>query len=210
MSALAILNRQGKTAGEVKIPDSIFGQKVNTKVLHQAVLMYQARQRQGTASTKERADVSGGGIKPYRQKGTGRARVGSIRSPLFIGGGVTFGPHPRDFGYKVPQKVKQAALRESLNAKFQSKNLHCIEELTQTFNKTKEFATILKALKLTGKTLAVLDGSDPSIRKVSRNLPRFHSVPAAEVNAYDILRNKNMIITQTALKTIMKRLGKNL
>jgi len=208
MAALTVINKQGKSAGEVKVSDKVFGKPINTKVLHQAVVMYQACQRQGTASTKERADVRGGGIKPYRQKGTGRARVGSIRSPLFIGGGVTFGPHPRDFSYKLPKKIKQAALRESLVAKFHSKNLHCIEEVSEALTKTKEFVGVLKPLKLTGKTLAVLDGSDPSILKVSRNLPRFNLVPASEVTAYDIMRNKNMIVTKTAFNTIMKRIEK--
>ncbi len=208
MDSVVLFNSEGKNAGEVKIPDKVFDAGVNTKVLHQAVVMYQARQRQGTVSTKERADVSGGGIKPYRQKGTGRARVGSIRSPLFIGGGVTFGPHPRDFGYKLPKKIRRAALRESLNAKLRAKTLFFIEEFTKTLTKTKEFAGILKRLKLQGKTLAVLDGSDASILKVSRNLPRFSLIPASEVNAYDILRHKNIMLTKTAWDILMKRIEK--
>lgn len=206
MSKLSVLNLEGKEAESIDLPDDIFGSRVNTRLLHQAVVMYQASQRQGNAHTKERADVSGGGKKPYRQKGTGRARAGSSRSPLWKGGGVTFGPRKRDFSYTVPKKIRKAALRESLKAKFQDENLLCISDVTQSFEKTKEFAKVLNNLKLTGKVVALLDGSDDSVKRVSRNVARFNLIRSADVNAYDILRNKKLLLTKTAIKNLLERI----
>lgn len=209
MSSLPIFSKEGKkTDKTIDLPKEIFEAPVNTKVIHQAVLMYQAALRQGTASTKERGSVSGGGKKPWRQKGTGRARQGSIRSPLWHGGGVVFGPHPRDFSFSVPRRIKQAALRESLNAKFQSKELMCLEDIKGSLSKTKEFAKILSALKLKGKVLAILDGCDSSLTRVSRNIPFFDLVRCEDVNAYDILRNKNLLVTKTAFDKLLKRIEK--
>lgn len=208
MSQLPVLNNKGKETEKVNLPDDVFGRRVNTDVIHQAVVMYQASLRQGNASTKERAHVSGGGKKPYRQKGTGRARAGSSRSPLWAGGGVTFGPHPRDFSYSVTKKTKKVALRESLNAKFQDKDLTCIDDIKETFTKTKEFAGLLKVFSLKGKVLAILDGSDPSVNRASRNIPHFRLMRASDVNAYDILRNKKILMTKTALKNLLERIEK--
>jgi len=206
METLTVLNKQGKQTGKIELPDGLFLKHVNTQVLHQAVVMYRAASRQGTASTKERAFVSGGGVKPYRQKGTGRARVGSTRSPLFQGGGVTFGPHPRDYRYTVPKKIKRAALRESLNAKLKADELFCIEEFKDKFSKTKEFAKILTSLKLKGKILAVLDGCDESVLLASRNIPRFEIKRSEDINAYDILSNKSILLTKTAFQKLIKRI----
>lgn len=209
MTSLPVLNiLDGKEAANIELPAEIFSEKVNQDVIHQAVVMYQASLRQGNADTKERGDVSGGGKKPFRQKGTGRARAGSSRSPLWKGGGVTFGPHPRDFGYSIPKKIKKIALRESLNAKMKSQDLICIDDITQTFEKTKEFDKILKGLNLRGKILAVLDGCDESIVKVSRNIPRFNIMRADDVNAYDVLRNKKVLLTKTAFNKLLDRVKK--
>ncbi|MCC6758095.1 MAG: 50S ribosomal protein L4 [Candidatus Omnitrophica bacterium] len=205
MLKLSVLSKSGKEVDTVELPKEIFGVPVNTDVLHQAMVMHQAALRQGNASTKERGAVSGGGKKPWRQKGTGRARAGSSRSPLWYGGGVVFGPHPRDFGYTIPKKIKRAALRESLNAKFQNKNLICLEDLKGKLGKTKEFAQILTALKLQGKILALLDGCDDSVKLASRNLPRFEMLRCEDVNAYDVLRNKNLLLTKTSLSKILER-----
>lgn len=205
MLKLSVVNKSGKEVDTVELPKEIFGVPVNTDVLHQAMVMHQAALRQGNASTKERGAVSGGGKKPWRQKGTGRARAGSSRSPLWYGGGVVFGPHPRDFGYTIPKKIKRAALRESLNAKFQNKNLICLEDLKGKLGKTKEFAQILTALKLQGKILALLDGCDDSVKLASRNLPRFEMLRCEDVNAYDVLRNKNLLLTKTSLSKILER-----
>ncbi len=205
MLTLAVFNKSGQEVGQVDLPKEIFGVPVNTDVLHQAMVMHQASLRQGNASTKERGAVSGGGKKPWRQKGTGRARAGSSRSPLWAGGGVVFGPHPRDFGYTVPKKIRRVALRESLNAKFQHKNLICLEEIQGQVSKTKDFAQILTTLKLQGKILALLDGCDDSVRLVSRNIPRFEMLRCEDVNAYDVLRNKNLLLTKTSLNKILER-----
>ncbi|MEW5895307.1 MAG: 50S ribosomal protein L4 [Candidatus Omnitrophota bacterium] len=208
MVMLPVLDKKGKESSQLNLSDDIFGQKVNQDLLHQAILMYQASLRQGTVSTKERGDVNGGGKKPYRQKGTGRARQGTIRAPQFIGGGIVFGPHPRDFSYTLPKKIKRAALRESLNAKYHSKQLVFINEFTDKFTKTKDFALFLKTLNLKGKVLALLDGCDPSIELASRNIPRFEMMRTEDVNAYDILRNKYLLLTKTALDKLMERITK--
>ena len=207
MGKLAILNIDGKEKESMELPGDVFGSVVNQDVVHQAVVKYQASFRQGTASTKERGAVSGGGIKPWRQKGTGRARAGSIRSPLWVGGGVVFGPHPRDFGCEIPKKIKKAALRESLNIKYQEKNLLCVDDLKAPLNKTKEFAKILATLNLKGiKVLALLDGSDPSIERVSRNIRSFNIMRSQDVNAYDILRNKKILVTKSAFNKLLDRI----
>ena len=206
MAKVAVYNLQGQEHGSVELPDEIFSSKVNQDVLHQAVVMYQACLRQGTASTKQRGDVSGGGIKPFRQKGTGRARAGSSRSPLWKKGGVVFGPTPREFRYSIPQKIRQAALRESLKAKYQDKNLLCIDDVKDSLKKTKEFAKILKALKVEGRTVAVLDGSHEAISRVSRNIPTFNLMRAQDINAYDILRHKKLMVTTTGLNRLLERI----
>lgn len=208
MSSLQVLNIEGKDSGAINLPKEIFGEDIKQDVIHQAILMYQASERQGNASTKTRKEVSGGGIKPWRQKGTGRARHGSIRSPLWKKGGIVFGPHPRDFSYSVPQKVRQGALRETLNVKYQGKNLICVDDLKKPFAKTKEFAAILKNLGLSGKVLALLDGCDPSVQRVSRNIPRFRLMRSQDVNAYDILRHRKILVTKTAFNNLLERINK--
>jgi len=206
MAVLKVFNKEGKETGKVDLPEAIFSGGINQRILHQAMVMYQASLRQGTASTKERADVSGGGKKPYRQKGTGRARAGSSRSPLWRGGGVTFGPHPRDFGYTIPTKMKRRALSESLKSKFQSQGLVCIDDFKDKIAKTKEFAKILAALKIKGKVLGLLDGSDASARLAGRNIAGLQIVRAGDVNAYDVIRNKSLLLTRTALTKLLKRI----
>ena len=206
MASVAILTKDGKEKGKVDLPKEIFTGKVNDKVIHQAVVMYQASLRQGTLNTKERADVSGGGKKPYRQKGTGRARQGSSRSPLWKGGGTTFGPHPRDFGYSVPKKIRKAALRESLNAKFKDEEIIFVEELTEKYEKTKDFAKVLKTWNPKGKTLALIDGSDQSVLLAGRNIPGFRILRAEDANAYDLMKYKTVILTKKAFDKILERL----
>ena len=208
MKKLVVLDIKGGEVEKIDLPEEIFGSRLNTDVIHQAVVMYQASLRQGNASTKERADVSGGGKKPYRQKGTGQARAGSSRSPLWHGGGVTFGPHPRDFGYTIPKKIKKSALRESLKVKSQDNDLLCISDIKDSFSKTKEFAKVLAQLDLKGKVLAVLDGSDESIARASRNIPSFNVMRAQDVNAYDIMRNKKLLVTKTAFQNLLERVKK--
>jgi len=206
MPAFPVLNSEGKKIEEIDLPEEVFSGRINDAILHQVILMYQANERQGNASTKERGAVRGGGKKPWRQKGTGRARAGSIRSPLWRGGGVVFGPHPRDFSYTLPKKVKMAALRESMNAKYVGKDLSCIDQFAVKSLKTKDFVKILKALKLEGKILAVQDIGENDISKASRNVPFFNLMRAQDINAYDILRYNKLVVTKAALKALLKRI----
>ena len=206
MPELNIHDSKGKKANSIELPKEKFGVHVNDAVIHQAIVMYQANTRQGTVSTKGRAEVSGGGKKPWRQKGTGRARAGSSRSPLWKKGGITFGPKPRDFSMEVPKKIKIAALRESLNAKFMNNELICVDNVDVTSGKTKEFAQILENLKISGRVLAILDGCDPKTFLASRNIASLKLNRASDVTARDILSNKNVLVTKTALETLLKRI----
>jgi len=208
MVTVPVLDKKGKEKSTTELSEDIFGKRVNEAVLHQAVVMYRAGERQGTLATKDRGDVSGGGRKPYRQKGTGQARQGSTRAPQYIGGGVVFGPQSRDFSYSLPKKIRRLALQESLNAKYQAQQLIFIEELTDKFSKTKEVASILKTLKISGKVLALFDGSDSSIGLASRNIARLEVLRAEDVTAYDVLRNKYLIVTKTAFNKLMERITK--
>jgi len=206
MPELNVVDIKGQKAASVELPKEQFGVHVQEAVIHQAVVMYNANNRQGTVSTKTRSEVSGGGKKPWAQKGTGRARQGSTRSPLWKKGGIAFGPKPRDFSYSVPKKVRVAALRESLNAKFLGNSLVCVDQLEVLSGKTKEFAAILKNLKVQGRTLAVLDGTNEKTLLASRNIPRLTLARALDVNASDIMNNKNVLVTKEALKTLLKRI----
>ena len=206
MAKLTVHDIKGKETGSVQLPDGIFGGKVNEAVIHQAVVMYLANQRQGNASTKTRGEVSGGGRKPWRQKGTGRARAGSSRSPLWHKGGVVFGPHPREYGYSISKKTRIAALRASLNAKFQANELLCVEDIKLDKPKTKEVASIIKSFKLRGKVLAIFDGSSNDVNLASRNI-RFLSLSrASDINAYDVLKNKTVLVTKSAIENLLKRI----
>ena len=206
MPELNVIDIKGNKSASIQLPDEQFGVHVQDAVIHQAVVMYNANNRQGTVSTKGRAEVSGGGKKPWAQKGTGRARQGSSRSPLWKKGGITFGPKPRDFGYSVPKKVRAAALRESLNAKFLSNHLICMDKLEVLSGKTKEFSNVLKLLKVEGRILAVLDGTNEKTVLAARNIARLVLVRALDVNAGDIMSHKNVLVTQEALKTLLKRI----
>ncbi len=208
MSKFPILNIEGKEIDAIDLPDDIFGGKVKRDILHQAITMYQATQRQGTLGVKDKGAVSGGGKKPFRQKGTGRARAGSSRSPLWADGGVVFGPVMRDFGYNLPKKIKKAALRESLAAKFQDKDLVCVTDISKSFSKTKEFSKVLENLKLKGKILALLDGSDASVQRVSNNINQFNMLRTQDVNAYDILKCKKLLVTKSAVQKLIDRIKK--
>jgi len=204
MASLPLYDLSGKKVETIDVKDEIFDGQVNSSLLHQTVVMYAANKRQGTASTKDRSEARGGGSKPWRQKGTGRARAGSIRSPLWKGGGVTFGPKPRDYNYNLPKKMKLLALKSSINAKIKSQDLMLIEELNFKESKTKEFKRVLKSLKIKEKSLLVAELKNPSI-KASRNISFFNIVGPKQVNAYDILKYKKIIFTKSALKDLIKR-----
>lgn len=206
MPELKVVDIKGKKAASVQLPDEKFGVHVHGAVIYQAVNMYNANDRQGNASTKDRSQVSGGGKKPWRQKGTGRARAGSSRSPLWKKGGIVFGPKPREFSFDVPRKVKIAALRESLNAKFLNDELVCIESIEKSSGKTKDFQKMLDALKIQGRVLAILDGSDDKAILAGRNIPTVTLSQAANVNARDVLSSKHVLVTKNALETLLKRI----
>jgi large subunit ribosomal protein L4 len=205
MPTLAVYNIEGKETGSINLPEEIFGGRVNDALIHQVITMYRANERQGNVATKERSQVSGGGKKPYRQKGTGRARAGSSRSPLWKGGGVIFGPHPRDFGYTVPKKMRQAALRECLNAKFQGEGLVCVDEMKVGSGKTKDFANVLNVLKIQGRVLALIDNMDEKTALASRNIRSVNICRTEDINAMDVLNNKKVLVTKSALEQLLKR-----
>lgn len=206
MPKLTVLNIEGKETGVIDLPVS-FEKEVNQAIIHQAIVMYQANKRQGNADTKIRSEVSGGNKKPFRQKGTGQARQGSTRSPLFHRGGIVFGPHPRDFGYEVPKKVRLGALRESLKAKFKGDSLVCVDQMVVKSGKTKDFVVIMKNLKVSGKkVLALFEGSAKDAELASRNVRGIQLVAASELNALDVLKNNKVLATKAAMEKLLKRL----
>lgn len=208
MPTFPLYNLVGQETEKVDLPEDIFNGKVNRHLLHQAMVMYRANRRQGTAATKTRGEVSGGGKKPWKQKGTGRARAGSNRSPLWRHGGVVFGPHPRDFGFSMPDKMKIEALRSSVNDKLSSQDLVLLEHLEIKAPKTKEMSAILSALKIKVRTLMVIDEQERNERviKAARNIPGLTLRRAADINAYDVVSHKKLLLTKVALKTLTNRL----
>jgi len=165
-----VYNMQGKEVEKISLDKDVFEGEINQAVLREAVLAYEAARRQGTASTKSRSEVRGGGRKPWMQKGTGRARAGSIRSPLWVGGGVVFGPKPRSFRYSLPQKVKRLALKFSLRKRLKERSLFVLDKVSVNKGKTREMAEFLQRLGLEGKTLLILDKWDERIMRSSSNL----------------------------------------
>lgn len=202
MPKVGLYNINGEEVGEIELSDEVFGAEVRSDILHQVVTMHLANKRQGNASTKTRAEVSGGGRKPWRQKGTGRARHGSIRSPIWTGGGITFGPKPRDYGFKLPKKVKRLALKSALSAKVEDKELIVLDKLEMEKPKTKDFVNILKNLKIDKKALVVLADKDENVIKSTRNIPGVMTVSVNILNVYDILNHDNLILTKDAVKKI--------
>lgn len=211
--SLPIYSIEGKEVDSVKLNAAVFDGTVNADALHQAVTAYRAGQRKGLAATKTRGEVSGGGIKPWKQKGTGRARVGSIRSPLWRHGGVIFGPHPRNFYYRLPKKIKALALKSSLNAKVKEGNFMVLEELKLAVPKTKEAAKIFLKLKIgavAGKkkadTLLLLDKVDGNAKLALRNIGFLGLNVARDTHAYEVLTHRKLIITKAALGELTNRL----
>jgi len=204
---LPVYNQEGKKVQSLELDPSVFDGKVNEGVLYQAVLMYRANRRKGTADTLTRGQVSGGGKKPWRQKGTGRARVSSIRTPLWRKGGVVFGPHFRDFSFELPKKIRIAALKSSLNAKLNENNLLILKELNVGSPKTKEAVKILSNLKLEKKnTLLMLKKIDINTKLSFRNIGFLEIARASDANAYQILAVQKLIVTLNALKILAERI----
>lgn len=193
--------------GKRELAESVFNSPVNVGLMHQVAIGYMNNRRQGTASTLGRSEVRGGGRKPFRQKGTGRARQGTIRSPLMRGGGVTFGPHPRSYRKGLPKKMRRSALRSSLSDKASSNRVHIVKELSFPEPKTKQMVQMLNDFKLSGPTLVVHEGSNRNLRLSSRNLPHVELIPASELNALQVLQNDDLVITEAALEEIEQRWG---
>lgn len=202
MPKVTLYKQDGSQAGDIELAEGVFGIEPNKDVLYEAVIMQQASRRQGTHSTKDRSEVRGGGIKPWRQKGTGRARHGSIRSPIWVGGGVTFGPTPRNYGYKLPKKQRRLALKSALSSKVGEENILVIDELSFEAPKTKEMKAMLAGLSATKKTLIVTADYNEAVALSARNLPGVTSVTAAGVNVLDLLTHEKLIITQDAVKQV--------
>jgi len=205
MAKLDIIDRSGKTAAHVDLPESVFSKAPNDHLIYEAVINYQANQRQGTAATKTRADVSGGGKKPWRQKGTGRARVGSTRSPLWKKGGTVFGPQPRDYSYELPKKAKRSALRSALAGKLAAGDLVVVSAFEVKAPKTKEAVALLKAFRLDSALLVDLP-DNANLYLAVRNLPRVKAVDVSGINIYDVLAHKSLVFSRRAFEAAMERL----
>lgn len=199
---LAIYDMTGKEVGELELPKEIFGIKPNKELLAQAVRVYLANQRLGTASTKGRGEVRGGGRKPWKQKGTGRARIGSIRAPHWRGGGVVFGPHPKDYSLSFPKKMKKAALISALSDKFTQKGILVLNEINFKEPKTKEAAKMFRDLDIKGKTMVIMPEFKEKEILSLRNLPKIKSVRMAELNTYEVLNYKKLLFTKETIEKI--------
>jgi large subunit ribosomal protein L4 len=205
MAKAEVLDIKGAKVGEVEIRDEVWNVEVKPYLIHDVVVMQLANRRRGTSSTKTRSDVSGGSKKPYRQKGTGRARAGSSTSPLWPGGGVVFGPHPRDHRMSVPKKVRKSALRSALSQRYQEANVKFLDKLALDAISTKGFNGIVKVLNLT-KPLFVVGGKDEIVEKSARNIPYVKILRAEGLNVYDIIRHDQFVVTLDALKRIEEAL----
>ncbi|OCA88550.1 50S ribosomal protein L4 [Pradoshia sp. D12] len=208
MPKIALLNQAGSQVGDIELNESVFGIEPNESVVTEAILMQRASLRQGTHKVKNRSEVSGGGRKPWRQKGTGRARQGSIRSPQWRGGGVVFGPTPRSYSYKLPKKVRRLAIKSVLSAKVNEENVIVLDALTFEAPKTKEFTAVLKGLNTENKkALIVTADVDENVALSGRNIPGVTIVEANAINVLDVVGHEKLIMTKTAVEKIEEVLG---
>jgi len=202
MATVAVYNMEGAKTGSMEVSDSIFCADVNKSVLHTVITNYLANQRQGTQSTKTRTEVSGGGIKPWRQKGTGRARQGSIRSPQWTGGGVALGPKPRDYRYSINRKLKKIALKSALAAKYEAYEIFVVEDLKMDEIKTATIAKMLKGMEINSKALIVTAECDENVYKSARNIKGVKPTYVSVLNAYEILKHDKFVISKDAVLKI--------
>nr|WP_258947582.1 50S ribosomal protein L4 [Lentzea californiensis] len=204
MSTVEIRTPDGKTAGSVELPASVFDAQANVALLHQVVVAQQAAARQGTHSTKTRGEVSGGGKKPYRQKGTGRARQGSTRSPQFVGGGVVHGPQPRDYSQRTPKKMKAAALRGALSDRARANQVHVVSGLVDGDTpSTKTARKVLESVTQARRVLVVLNRTDEVAWVSVRNLQHVHVIAPDQLNTYDVLVNDDVVFTKDSLDVFL-------
>lgn len=208
MPKVAVYNTKGEQVGDLELSDAVFGVEVNEALVHQAVVRYLANQRQGTVSTKTRGEVSGGGRKPWRQKGTGRARQGSIRAPQWVGGGTVFGPKPRDYRQAMPKKARRAALRSALSGKVASGELLVLDELKLEQPKTKQVVEVLEKLSAGDTTALFVTGDlDRNVVLSTRNIPGVGATRASDLNVYDVVAHGRLIATRDAIAKIEEALG---
>ena len=202
MAKTQVLNLNGEKVKDLTLKDSVWNVEVNEAVMHDAIVLAQASLRQGTASTKTRSEVSGGGRKPYKQKGTGNARQGSIRSPQYPGGGIVFGPKPRKYDKKQNKKERRLALKSALSSKFQDKELIVVENLKLATNKTKDFNEMLKKLNVDGKALVVYETDDENLFLASRNNDKVAVLATEEINVLDLVATNYLVIEESSVKKI--------
>lgn len=205
MAKVTLFKQDGSNAGEIELNDAIFGIEPNESVIFDAVIMQRASLRQGTHAVKNRSAVRGGGRKPWRQKGTGRARQGSIRSPQWVGGGTVFGPTPRSYSYKLPKKMRRLAIRSALSQKVSEENFAVVDELQAS--KTKEFKSVLSNLNMDSKVLLVLEGNNEGAYLAARNLPNVKVIDDRNVNVLDVVNYDQILITKEALSTVEEALA---
>ncbi|MCP3892718.1 MAG: 50S ribosomal protein L4 [Desulfobulbaceae bacterium] len=205
MSTVNIVNTKNESVGEIELSDAIFNREVKEYILHEVVRMQRAARRSGNACTKTRVEVAGGGRKPWRQKGTGRARAGTRNSPIWRGGGVTFGPKPRDYSFKVNRKVKQQAVSMALSARLQEGNLIVLDDFSMEQTKTKDFVGIMDVLDI-DNGLIITDNASDNLAKSSRNVNGYKVMSSEGLNVYDILLHKKVILVQPVIESLEKRL----
>ena len=201
MATVSVYNTDGKEVETIELSDKVFGVEINENIVHKAVVAHLAAKRQGTQSARTRSEVSGGGRKPWRQKGTGHARQGSIRAPQWTGGGVVFAPKPRDYSQKINKKEARLALFSALTSKVQDNKLIVVDELSMEAPKTKNFVTILGNLKA-DKALVVTENADKNVVLSARNIPDVKTEARAAINVYDILKHDSLVITKDAVKAL--------
>ncbi|MDY5906701.1 MAG: 50S ribosomal protein L4 [Anaerovoracaceae bacterium] len=202
MAKVTMLNMAGEAVGDIELNDSVFGIEVNEFAVHEVIKNYLANQRQGTQSAKTRGEVRGGGRKPFRQKGTGRGRQGSLTSPSHIGGGVVFAPKPRDYSYSVPKKVKRLAIKSVLTSKVQENEIIVLDSLSFEAPKTKDMVNVLKNIKAAKKAIIVMDEKDENVIKSAANIPGVKTTLVSTMNTYEVLNATSFIVTKEAVKKI--------
>lgn len=207
MPKVSVLSQTGSSVGDIELSEAIFGIEPNEAVLFEALVQQRSSLRQGNHKVKTRAEVAGGGRKPWRQKGTGRARQGSIRSPQWRGGGIVFGPSPRSYSYKLPKKVRRLALLSALSTKVRDEEIIVLDSLTFDAPKTKEFTKVLKDLSINKKALFVTADLDEAVALSARNIPGVSVVTANGINVLDIVAHDNLVVTKDAVQKIEEVLG---
>ncbi|MCM3570067.1 50S ribosomal protein L4 [Neobacillus mesonae] len=202
MPKVALFNQSGSQVGDIELNESVFGIEPNQHVLFEAIVMQRASLRQGTHKVKNRSEVRGGGRKPWRQKGTGRARQGSIRSPQWRGGGIVFGPQPRSYSYKLPKKVRRLAIKSALSSKVLDENILVVDGLSFDAPKTKDFKAVLNGLSVEKKALIVTADLDENVALSARNIPGVTVVTADGINVLDVVNHDKLIMTKAAVEKV--------